>query len=193
VHSIAYDPAGNVKAYIAANGGTCVTIRDGKVLGCSPSALPEKDPEAIAKRFEHLTLPCHPGRQYLAVASACAELGDGSILVGTKDGMAALVRGDKVFNLGSIVNGGAVHDIAVSADGTFAYGVAGDPDSLGMVFSYSAESGITLEGYLHYNQYEADKMFGVSCEPCSVAISPDGTRVAVGVRDQLGCVYEVEI
>lgn len=199
VSSVFYDEDGNVLAYLGAEGSICVTVRDGEILKWEKSgAIKGEDTEAVEKRFAGYSLPAHPGRQYLAQASACGKLGNGSVLVGTKDGMLAVIKpaddkAGKVFCLGAVCNGGAVHDIAVSPDGKRAYGVAGDPDSLGMIFTYDAESGLELCGCIRFEDGFGRESVGVSCEPCCIAVSPDGRRVAVGVRDYLGCVYEFEV
>ena len=74
-----------------------------------------------------------------------------------------------------------------------AYGVGGDPDGIGMIFSYHIENGVMLEGYLYFEDGEGRECVGVSCQPRCIAISPDGKRVAIGVWDNLGCVYEIEL
>lgn len=194
VKDISYDEQGRVQAFIEANGGTVVTVRDGELLESYAGTFPPKDSqEEIAKRFASYVLPAHPGRQFLAKASAWCELEDGQILVGTKDGMLALIRNNKVFRLGAVCNDGPVRDIAASPDGKRAFGVGGDPDSLGVVFSYDVDTGVTLEGAVYFSDGAGSENCGVSCEPCCIAFSPDGKRVAIGVRDNLGCVYEFEV
>ena len=107
--------------------------------------------------------------------------------------MLALINNGKVFSLGAVCNDGAVHDIAVTPDGKKAFGVAGDRDSLGVVFSFDIELGVEIGGCIYFINGSSRERTGVSCEPCCVAVSPDGKRVAIGVRDNLGCVYEFEI
>lgn len=194
VLSVSYDKEGNVLAYLGVESGICVTVRDGVILKWRKcSFVQREETEAVKKRFNQYPLPAHPGRQYLAVASAYGELADGSILVGTIDGMLAVIKDGKVFCLGAVCNDGAVHDIAVSPDRKKAFGVAGDPDSLGIIFVYDAENGLKLEGCIRFEDGNGRESVGVSCEPCCIAVSPDGKRVAIGVRDYLGCVYEFEI
>lgn len=191
VRAVSYDAQGNVKAEIDAQGGMAVTIRNGEILGWEKRVCKAADTN-IAQQFAGYRLPAHPGRQYLAVANAFGILGDGSMLVGTKDGMLARIRDGKVFSLGAVCNDGPVRDIAVSPDGKTAYGVGGDPESLGMVFAYNVETGLELGGFLYFTTGGVNGV-GVSCEPCCVAVSPDGKRLAIGVNDNLGCVYEIEI
>lgn len=192
VYAVAYDDNGNVRAYIDAEGGTCVTVKDGEILAVEKGRVPEKDAAAVEAQFAQYRLPAHPGRQYLARASACAELADGTMLVGTRDGMLAAVRNGKVFSYGAVCNDGPVHDLAVSPDGR-AFGVAGDPESLGVVFTVDPQTGVELGGSVYFTDGSSRERTGVSCEPCCIAVSPDGKRVAIGVRDNLGCVYEFEV
>lgn len=107
--------------------------------------------------------------------------------------MLALINEDKVFSLGAVCNDGAIHDITVTPNGKKAFGVAGDRDSLGVVFSFDIELGVEIHGCISFSNGSSPEKTGVSCEPCCVSVSPDGKRVAIGVRDNLGCVYEFEI
>lgn len=194
VLDISCDQEGNVLAWISAQGGICVTLRDGEILKYGKAeCIPARNDGAKERSFEAYSLPAQPGRQYLATVTAFADLADGSVLAGTKDGMLALIRQGKVFGLGSVCDGGAVHDMAVTSDGRRVYGVAGDPDSLGMIFCYDNENGLHLLGWNHFEDGAGKESIGVSCEPCCIAISPDDTRIAVGMRDHLGCAYELEI
>lgn len=192
IRDVDYDTDGNAVAYINANGGMKVTTHDGEIIRTeSCTTLPFHDnAERLSKG---LLLPCHPGRQYLAVATACGKMEDGCILIGTKDGMLALVRNGKVFSLGAVCNDGPIHAITVRPDGKKAYGVAGDPDSLGLVFSYDLEEGIALLGHIFFQNGDSREGTGISCEPFCVAYAPDGKRITIGVRDRLGCIYEYEV
>lgn len=195
VRAIEYNDDGYAVAYIEAEGGLAVTVRDGEIISYKKAAIPKTESsEAIAAKFDGIKLPAHPGRQFLAKANAYVSLADGSTLVGTKDGMVALVKDGKVFSLGSVCNDGAVHDIAVSPDGKRAVGVAGDRDSLGIIFTFDLDEGLDIAGFTYYlNGCHSREKCGVSCEPCCVAFSKDGKRLAIGVRDNLGCVYEYEV
>ena len=150
--------------------------------------------EKIAAKFVAYKFPAHPGRQFLAQANAYGTLCDGSVIVGTRDGMVALIREGKVFSLGAVCNDGPIHQIAVSPDGRMAAGVAGDPSSLGIVFTYHVESGLEIAGFTYYiKDCHSREMCGVSCEPTTIAFSRDGRRLAIGVADQLSCVYEYDV
>ncbi len=190
VYKVSHDADGNVLAYMDC--GKCATVKNGEIIKIADCAKEEQmDGKEIS--FDKYILPAHPGRQFLAVATAFNELVDGNFIVGTKDGMLALVKNGKVFSLGAVCNDGAVHDIAVTPDGKKAFGVAGDRDSLGVVFSFDMETGIEIGGRIYFTNGSSCERTGISCEPCCVDVSPDGKRVAIGVRDNLGCVYEFEI
>lgn len=192
VYSVAYDEEDNVLAYIEADGGMCVSVRDGEILDFGHEHAVSNHDD-IKNLFSRYNLPAHVGRNYLATATASADFEDGSVLVGTKDGMLAVIKGESVFSLGSVCDGGAVHALAVSSEKQKAYGVAGDEDGIGVVFSYDHKNGVRLEGYLRFEDGAGRESVGVSSEPCCIAISSDGKRAAIGVRDQLGCVYEFEL
>lgn len=190
VYKVSHDENGNVLAYMEC--GKCAVVKNGEIVKISDCGRID-DKNDAAELFSGYTLPAHPGRQFLAVASAYGRLADGSALVGTRDGMLALVKDGSVFSLGAVCNDGAVHDIAVTPDGKSAFGVAGDRDSLGVVFSFNTVSGIEICGRIYFTDGKSRERTGVSCEPCCIDVSPDGKRAAIGVRDNLGCVYEFEI
>lgn len=195
VVALDFDDDGNARAYVEADGGTRVTVRGGEILKAEKATPPEKESaESIEARFANVKLPAHPGRQFLAKATAYGKLADGSFIVGTRDGMVALVKGERVYSLGAACNDGAIHDIAISPDGRLAVGVAGDESSLGVVFTYDEENGLTVGGFTYYaSGCDSREKCSVSCEPRCVAFSKDGKRLAIGARDKLGCVYEYEL
>ncbi len=186
---VLYNAEGNLLAFT--EGGKCVASKNGEIISVESREKPEK--KEMEASFAEYNLPAHPGRQFLAAATACGKLSDGSFIVGTADGMLAIIKNGKVFSLGAVCNDGPVHDIAVTPDGKRAFGVAGDRDSLGVVFSFDTENGVVIGGRIYFTNGESPERTGVSCEPCCITVSPDGTRVAIGARDKLGCVYEFEI
>ncbi len=70
-----------------------------------------------------------------------------------------------------------------------AYGVGGDKDDVGNLFSYSEKEGLRYLGVTICDR--ADDTIGTcaSFYPTCCAISPRGEKVAVGVGDRLSCVY----
>ena len=149
VKSLEYDEEGRVKVWLEC--GKLATVRDGELLSLIDCEFKGERYEDIEEKFKDYTLPAHPGRQYLAKASAYGEMADGTTLVGTKDGGVALIKNGKAFSLGMVSFSGGIHSIAVSPDGKLAVGVGGDSLDLGTIFTYSAESGIELSGYLYYS------------------------------------------
>ena len=186
---VSFDDNGNMLAVCGQPGGYArVTIRDGKIIEKEanyPYAAP--DANTIAEKFSHVRLPKHAGRDFLAVASAYCPLAGGKFLVGTLDGMLAIVDGDKVFSLAAVTAGEPVLAIAANSTGTAAYGVASDPQGFGMVFSFGVDTGITLHGYIL--AYDFNKESGYSYEPCTVAFAPDDKSIAIGARDLMGTAY----
>ena len=129
-------------------------------------------------------LPYYPGRQYLAVASACVNMGDKKV-VGTKDGMLAVCDGDKVFGLGTAVYNGPIRCLCATPDGKKVYGVGGHDDDMGMVFSYDEIEGLRWLGHVSYAAPSDDGAYHCSILS-SCAISPDGKRLAIGSDERLG-------
>ena len=137
-------------------------------------------------------MPHQAERNHLALASAECELEGGLRLIGTQDGMLALLLpGDKVFSLGAVCACGAVHDLAVSPDGRSAIGVAGDKDDLGTIFRFDLDKGITVYGRLFFQSHEIPGFLGASNELHFVAWR--GNSVAIGAADRLNCVYRFEL
>jgi len=169
-------------------------LRDGAVQSRCEISWTEPNPETIADRYRDVELPCRPERNHLAYASAECTLADGRRLVGTKDGMLALVDSDgTVFSLGAVNPCGAVHALAASPDGQSAIGVSGDPDDLGVVFRFDLRTGLKLYGRIFFHHADMPGLIGASNEPHTVAWSPDGKYVAIGVRDRLACVYRFKL
>lgn len=195
VNFIEYGEDGYATAYIDADGGIAVKVRDGEIISFENKKAPTSElGAAIEEKFKQYKLPAHPGRQFLAKATAYGELSDGSTIVGTADGMIALIKDEKVFSLGAVCNDGPVRSIAVSPDKKYAVGVGGDPDSLGFVFTFNIDTGLEMKGFTYYlNDCDGRYVTGVSCVPSYVAFSKDGRRLAIGAADNLGCVYEYEI
>lgn len=145
----------------------------------------------ISEPIKGVVLPHRQGRQYLAVASCCAPWKNGQFLVGTRDGILALVDTQKktVFSLGAVAPNGPVHQIAVNKTGTVAFGVAGDEWDLGHCFYYDDENGVRELGRTFTFEFTAKPGLANSCQPCCVALSPDESWLAIGVADRLGTVY----
>lgn len=160
---------------------------DGKITGSRP--IHAFTPESIPEFLMGLPYPCHPGRQYKAVPSAYAPWKDGSYLVGTQDGMLALVREDKsVFALGNACTNGPIHQITVSEDKSVAYGVTGDSEDMGNVFSFDDRTGLRSYGMVHRDSPPAGMTLSAN-QLYRIAISPDNSTLAIGTLDRKGGLY----
>jgi hypothetical protein len=170
------------------------TIRDGKLISIVPAekADPQKIKKALCRELPELNftdaLPHYPGRQYKAAPVAAAKLADGQTLVGTLDGMLALIKDGRAYGLGPAAFNGPVHAMAATPDGNKIYGVAGDEEDLAVLFSYDESSGLRWLGFIENGV--TPEISSVFC--CtyvrSCAISPDGKYLAVGADERIGTV-----
>ena len=86
---------------------------------------------------EDLSLPETAGRHYLAVPSATAAMSGGRLAIGTMDGLFAIVSGDgSVFSYGNAAPMGPVRCIRAMKNMEKLYGVAGDVEDVGTVFTF---------------------------------------------------------
>jgi hypothetical protein len=187
-----YDENDQVHALTAA--GHHVVLKEGKVLAVTRDDKGPPAAEELEAVFAGVTLPARPGRQYIAKASAWAELTGGRKIIGTQDGMLAILSTEgKVFSLGIAAQHGPIHDMAATKDKKTVYGVGGDPSDIGMVFSYNDDNGLTIYGRVYTNSNYSVGGLGASCEPYCIALSQDDTRLAIGARDRMGCVFEYDL
>ncbi len=138
---------------------------------------------------EGTVLPEVAGRRYLAVATATAELAGGRIAVGTKDGLFATVKDGKVFNYGNAAPLGPVRCMSVTPDGKRLYGTAGDVEDMGTIFAFDDEHGLRQLGLINYNSPGYMDGPTASNVLSAIAVSPDGTMLAVGGADRIGAVH----
>lgn len=137
------------------------------------------------------TMPYYPGRQYKRNVAHCVQMADGRELVATQDGLLALVSGDKVYALGPAWINSPVQALTVSADGSRVFGVAGDEEDFGMVFSYDDNWGLRWLGIV----YASDSYRGVHSSPCLTVITadPEGKYLAIGTGGRMGHIYLYEL
>ena len=201
VVDISHDADGNVVAISgSAEGGYFRNvIRKGHLLSSEKTEYTPRDVKEIEQKYNKYILPAQAGREWIAKATCAAELADGSTLVGTRSGGLAVIRpDDSIFRLGFVSCSGPIHDLTVSPDKRTVYGVCGDPDEIGFIFSYSMDFGVVCHGALYFEgvaegqEEKFEDSLGISCEPCCIDYAPDGGSIAIGVRDRLGCVYEYE-
>lgn len=138
-------------------------------------------------------LPHVVGRQYLAKASAVADWNGGRTIVGTKDGLLAVVSGSNVFSLGNAAAYGPVRCMCVNDGKTRLWGVAGDDEDLGTVFYYDDRTGLRQLGFLIYNMHGYFDGPSASNVLSSIAVNRDEKLVAVGGADRLGAVHIAEL
>ena len=171
-----------------------IVMRDGVIQSRCDTIWEEPDPEVLVNRYRDISLPYRPERNHLAYASAECLLTDGRYLVGTRDGMLALVDdAGNVYSLGAVSSGGAIHAMAASPDKQNVIGVSGDPDDLGVVFRFDIKTGLKLYGRIFFHHADMPGLIGASNEPHCVAWSQDGKSIIIGVRDRLACVYYFEL
>lgn len=162
----------------------CVIGDDGRAHVRAVTEAPTRRFEAIAAAVPDVALPCVPGRRYVAKPSASVKLADGGVLVGTADGMLAVVDGVKVRSEGGLMTNGPVRALTTGPDGT-AWGISAHDQGVGYVFSYRRESGTALLGLPP--DVKADNGRNIHIyQPTAIAVSPDGRFVAVGGSDELG-------
>jgi hypothetical protein len=132
-------------------------------------------------------LPYYPGRQYKAVPDQSVSISGGRRFVATKDGMLAIVKDGGAYSLGPACSHGSVHCMTISADGNTVYGVAGDEDDLGNLFTYDDENGLRWLGLIATDGYQYGSCASYNLTSC--ALNEDGNILAIGCGDRLGCVY----
>lgn len=132
-------------------------------------------------------LPYYPGRQYKARVVQAVPLSEGRRLIATADGLLAIEKGKDLFSLGAGWPHGPVRDMTVSADGTLVYGVAGDEDDLGIVFSYDDRRGLRWLGQVMTGHFE--RGYHGSDLLSAVALKEDGSTLAVGSGGRMGMIY----
>ena len=156
---------------------------EGEILSKTPTECPKlpAPPDLCGDR-----MPSYPGRQYRRTVTHCVNLPGGRMLAATEDGLLAIVDGQKTFALGPAWINGPVQAMTAGPDGTV-YGVAGDPEDIGIVFSYSDEGGLHWLGSVYANTLER----GVHSSPWPTAIAVDdtGSRIAIGAGGRMGHVY----
>lgn len=136
--------------------------------------------------FEGSILPYYPGRQYKAMPTACTSLSGKRTLMGTLDGMLAIIdENGGSFGLGPAAYNGPIRGLTSLPDKTEAYGVGGDVDDIGILFHYSDATGLRWLGHV---AYDAPVVFGpINCTLLtSCTLNPCGEILAVGSGDRLG-------
>lgn len=196
VIGIAWDDEGNLHGMCGKEKKFVFKIVEGKLESIVPVTEAETDyvkwvsenmePKISTFKLE-VKLPAYPGRQYKAVSHIDVEFSGNRRIVGTEDGMLAIVSDKGVFSLGPAAPNGPVHAMSTNPQKTILYGVAGDREDLGSVFTYDDANGLLWEGTIYHNS--SDHIGVVCCNQLSCcSISKDGRYLAIASNDRLGCV-----
>jgi len=169
------------------------TVQEFQPLDQAPAAyrdwlLANIQPRAV-ELAAAVTLPHVAGRQYLAKASAVCEWHDGRQVVGTRDGLLALVRGTEVYALGNAAAYGPVRALCTNRDRNRLWGTAGDEEDLGTVFCYDDRLGLRQLGFLIYNIHGYFDGPSASNILSSIVVSQDERFIAVGGADRIGAIH----
>ena len=142
---------------------------------------------------ESLKLPEATGRRYRAKASASIAWNGGRTIVGTLDAMMAIISPEgKVFSLGGAAAYGPVRCLCTNKAKTKLWGVAGDDEDMGYVFTYDDENGLRQLGTLSYNSvgyYRPTESNVLS----SIVLSPDEKFIAIGCQDRISTIHIAEL
>ena len=149
----------------------------------SITEIEKKNYSGLKVAVPTVTLPCVPGRRYLATSESSVGLPDGSVMVGTHDTILARVKDGRAFSFGQVISAGGVHSLDVSPDGTV-WGVAGHREGCGTVFRYTEEEGVVLVGIVPEAWAENGRNVSIY-RPSVIAVSPDGRHIAIGGEDEI--------
>lgn len=136
-----------------------------------------------------IALPHAAGRQYLAKASAVCPWNGGRRIVGTRDGLLAIISDQGVYALGNGSSNGPVRALCTNRDHTRLWGTAGDEEDLGMVFYYDDQVGLRQLGFLIYNIHGYFDGPSASNILSSIVVSGDEKFIAVGGADRIGAIH----
>ncbi|MBR2377051.1 MAG: hypothetical protein IKA85_04645 [Clostridia bacterium] len=170
------------------------TIKDGKFD--SVKLATDADVNRIIKtKPENVeNLPCYPGRPWRANVTCECEWLDGSKIVGTEDGFIAKIRKDgTIYSIGPAICQGPVRDICADVKTGVCYGVGGDVEDMGNVFKYTEEKGLEYLGFMCCDVADNDVGVCANFVLSSIAISPNGKKLAVGAMDRLACAYVLDM
>jgi WD40 repeat protein len=170
-------------------------IAEGKVEYVTPINKMNEDyvlglrkKDSLKNLDQAIVLPSYPGRQYKAVASSFAEMSGNRTLIGTLDGFIAVRCENQLYWLGMAGSNGPIRDMCSTPDGKTVYGVAGDAEDLGMVFTYDDSYGLRLRGYIKHGSSKLSSGI-ISCNVLSCCrVSKDGNFLAIASADRLGTV-----
>ena len=166
------------------------SIKDGKLISFTPATAQEIAAFTPAAPESAAGLPAYPGRKWRANVTCECAWKEGSRLVGTEDGFLARVNADgSVYSIGPAICQGPVRALSADLERGIAYGVGGDVEDVGNVFTYDDARGLRYLGYMASDAWNDDVGATANFVLSACAISPDGERLAVGACDRLASVY----
>lgn len=141
-----------------------------------------------------IKLPEATGRRYRAVASASVKWNGGREIVGTMDALVGIVSADgkKVYSLGNAAAYGPIRCMCTNRARTKLWGVAGDPEDMGYVFTYDDEEGLRQLGIINYN---SPGFYGTTAsnELSSIVLNHAEDTLAIGSIDRISTVHIVDL
>jgi hypothetical protein len=191
--SIRFEPDGALTVVCGRTEFYEFTVKKGDILSqikTDPKAVDARRIE-LEKKYEGVRLPAYAGRRWIAAPTAEALWHDGGTIVGTKDGLLAVVKDGKAYALGGVGVCGPVRDFCVNASKTKVWGVAGDIEDLGMLFTYDDTDGLVQIGPVEGRDIRPE--IGEVCllnVPSAVAVYGNGSVLAVGSEDYKAALIE---
>ena len=142
----------------------------------------------VRDNLKELDYPFYQGRQYKSVPDFAIDISNNRTFVATLDGFLSVVSDKVVFALGTPCTNGKIHCMVTNKDKTKVYGTCGNKNDFGYIFSYDDLNGLRNLGRTYIVDY-SNIGIAASCEPYSIALSPDETKLIVGSVDRLGSIY----
>ena len=187
VKSLYYDSDGTLYAEFSSKGKM---LRYNTKTRLAEEITEPKKAEAPSLPAE-ARIPSAAGRAFKAVVTASVEMKDGELLIGTEDGMLGIWNGKSTYTLGACPNtSGKIAALAYCAKTEKAYGIAGGKNDICILFSYDKENGVNYLGRAHFN---IESGLYLNSVLNTVAVSPDGKRVAIGSEERMGAFYDITI
>ncbi|MEA4889574.1 MAG: hypothetical protein VB070_08955 [Clostridiaceae bacterium] len=140
-----------------------------------------------------IRLPEATGRRYRAVASAVADWNQDRRIVGTLDALMAIVNPDNsVYSLGNAAAYGPVRCLCTNKAKDKLWGVAGDDEDLGYVFTYDDQKGLNQLGIINYNTHG---YYGTTASNIlsSIVLNFQEDTLAIGGADRIATVHIVSL
>lgn len=141
-----------------------------------------------------IPLPEATGRRFRAKASCAVAWKDGKQFVGTMDALAAIVSADgSVYSLGNAAAYGPIRSMVTNRAKDRLWGVAGDDEDMGYVFTYDDVNGLRQLGIINYNTYGYFDGPVAANLLSSITLSPDEKYLAVGSADRIAMVCIIKL